>query len=107
MNRREGARGASRIPKSPHPTLVASSVRAPRRTPRTVRSIGDPNFGVFEAKIRPPILRPGVVTRSALLKRLRHSEGVLRTVVVTAPAGYGKTTLLAQWAAADARPVAW
>jgi LuxR family maltose regulon positive regulatory protein len=28
-------------------------------------------------------------------------------VSVTAPAGYGKTTLLAQWAALDARPFAW
>lgn len=30
-----------------------------------------------------------------------------RVVAVTAPAGYGKTTLLAQWADADTRPVAW
>jgi LuxR family maltose regulon positive regulatory protein len=28
-------------------------------------------------------------------------------VLVTAPAGYGKTTLLAQWAERDARPVVW
>jgi LuxR family transcriptional regulator, maltose regulon positive regulatory protein len=28
-------------------------------------------------------------------------------VLVTAPAGYGKTTLLSQWAARDARPFAW
>ncbi len=30
-----------------------------------------------------------------------------RTVVVTAPAGYGKSTAIAQWAALDRRPVAW
>jgi LuxR family maltose regulon positive regulatory protein len=29
------------------------------------------------------------------------------TVTVVAPAGYGKTTLLALWAAADDRPFAW
>jgi LuxR family maltose regulon positive regulatory protein len=61
---------------------------------------------VFEAKIKRPALRPGAVTRSTLLKRLRRADAP-RTVLVTAPAGYGKTTLLAQWAAAERRPVAW
>ena len=28
-------------------------------------------------------------------------------MLVVAPAGYGKTTLLSQWAARDARPFAW
>jgi LuxR family transcriptional regulator, maltose regulon positive regulatory protein len=40
------------------------------------------------------------------MKRLSALEGV-RVVSVSAPAGYGKTTLLAQWAAADKRPFAW
>ena len=31
----------------------------------------------------------------------------MRVVSVSAPAGYGKTTLLAQWAANDKRPFAW
>ena len=30
-----------------------------------------------------------------------------RVMMITAPAGYGKTTLLAQWAEADPRPFAW
>src|SRR5207342_2942409 len=30
-----------------------------------------------------------------------------RTVLIQAPLGYGKTSLLAQWAAADRRSVAW
>jgi LuxR family maltose regulon positive regulatory protein len=102
----EGERGASNISKSPHPTLGASALRTRSRAPRSVGSLADPNFAVFEAKIRRPTLRPGVVTRSALLKRLRRNDAP-QAVLVTAPAGYGKTTLLAQWAATEARPVAW
>jgi len=40
------------------------------------------------------------------VNRLR-AAGAFPRVVVVAPAGYGKTTLLAQWAARDARPFAW
>ena len=43
--------------------------------------------------------------RTALVNRLRASGAPL--VTVTAPAGYGKTTLLAQWEARDERPFAW
>lgn len=51
----------------------------------------------FEAKLQPPRLRPGAVDRPDLLARLRKAEGV---VFVTAPAGYGKTSLLARYASA-------
>jgi LuxR family maltose regulon positive regulatory protein len=60
---------------------------------------------VLEAKLRPPALRQGVVGRPALVHRLRREPA--RVVSVVAPAGYGKSTLLAQWAAAETRPVAW
>ncbi len=63
-------------------------------------------FGVVAAKIRPPLLRPGAVSRTALVNRLRAGRSA-RAVSVVAPGGYGKTTLLAQWAARDDRPFAW
>ena len=53
-----------------------------------------------------PPVRPGVVRRDALIRRLLDS-GDRRIVSVSAPAGYGKSTLLAQWAAEDPRPFAW
>jgi len=62
-------------------------------------------FDVIESKIRVPTLRPGVVSRTALINRLRAAAVPVGAVV--APAGYGKTTLLAQWAGRDARPFAW
>jgi LuxR family maltose regulon positive regulatory protein len=60
---------------------------------------------VVEAKIRPPTLRQGLVARPALVNRLRREAPPVVSVV--GPAGYGKTTLVAQWAAAEPRPVAW
>lgn len=41
-----------------------------------------------------------------LLRRLASADPA-DVVLLRAPAGYGKTTLLAQWAAADPRPCAW
>lgn len=46
------------------------------------------------------------IRRTRLVERLVESAR-LPLVVVTAPAGYGKTTLLRQWAAEDGRPFAW
>src|SRR3954452_11685719 len=61
---------------------------------------------ILESKLYRPVVRPGVVPRPELLHRLRAARE-LATVAVIAPAGYGKTTLLALWAAADDRPFAW
>jgi LuxR family transcriptional regulator, maltose regulon positive regulatory protein len=60
---------------------------------------------LVEAKLRPPAPKPDAVLRTALVKRLRQSDAGV--VLALGPAGYGKTTLLAQWAAAESRPVAW
>jgi LuxR family maltose regulon positive regulatory protein len=46
------------------------------------------------------------VRRPRLIATLKASSSY-PVVSVTAPAGYGKTTLLAQWSAAGARPFAW
>jgi LuxR family transcriptional regulator, maltose regulon positive regulatory protein len=65
-------------------------------------------FGVDlrEPKFTVPQPRDQSVRRSELLARLEH--GCDRPVVLlTAPAGYGKTTLLSQWAQDSARPCAW
>jgi LuxR family transcriptional regulator, maltose regulon positive regulatory protein len=52
-----------------------------------------------------PATRHAIV-RTALLNRLRGApDGSIVTIV--APAGYGKTTLLAQWAERTRRPVLW
>ena len=45
------------------------------------------------------------VSRAGLIEAARSSEQ--RVVGITAPAGYGKSTLLAEWAHLERRPVAW
>jgi LuxR family maltose regulon positive regulatory protein len=62
-------------------------------------------WGLLASRLEPPLTRPTDIARGALVQRLRRSE--CRLVSVVAPAGYGKTTLLAQCAAEDDRPVAW
>src|SRR3954469_14459649 len=61
---------------------------------------------VLESKLYRPTVRPGVVPRPRLVARLVAARQV-PTVAIMAPAGYGKTTLLALWAQADDRPFAW
>jgi LuxR family maltose regulon positive regulatory protein len=63
-------------------------------------------FDVVESKLHPPPALPRGVPRTALVNRLR-AAGAFPLVLVTAPAGYGKTTLFSQWATRDARPFAW
>jgi LuxR family transcriptional regulator, maltose regulon positive regulatory protein len=53
-----------------------------------------------------PHFGPGLVSRPRLIERLLRSPPA-RLVLFTAPAGYSKTTCLAEWAAADERPFAW
>ncbi len=64
---------------------------------------------LLETKLHVPRLRRGLVARPRLSERLsRGAESAL--TLVSAPAGFGKTTLLAEWLAAapaDGRSVAW
>ena len=75
--------------------------------PQSIRALAEeqPGLDVIPAKIRPPALRVGVIARIGLVSGLRREAP--RVVNVVAPVGYGKTTLLAQWAAAEPRRVAW
>jgi LuxR family transcriptional regulator, maltose regulon positive regulatory protein len=52
------------------------------------------------------VARPGSVPRTALVNRLRAAQSV-PVIAMVAPAGYGKTTALAQWSERDRRPFAW
>jgi LuxR family maltose regulon positive regulatory protein len=67
-------------------------------------SVPEP-VGVRSKTVAPPV-RPGTVPRPGLVNRLRAASDH-RLVTLVAPAGYGKTTLLSQWAERDDRPLAW
>src|SRR5690349_23407454 len=64
-------------------------------------------FAAVEAKIRRPVHRDGLIARTRLLEAFAATPERNSLILVTAPAGYGKTTALSQWAAEDAREFAW
>ncbi len=57
-------------------------------------------------RLTPPPGRSGLVPRTRLLQRL-VSAADTPVFVVHAPAGYGKSTFLAQYAENEAQPIAW
>jgi len=62
-------------------------------------------FSLPESKFHPPEARPGIVARTALIGRMAAAQAPV--ITVTAPPGYGKTTLLAQWAGRIGPGAAW
>ena len=76
--------------------MAASTISPPQRRLRR-----EP----IDEKVTPPRVSTHLVARRSLVAQLRGSDA--EVVSVIAPAGYGKTTLLAQWAHSDQRPFAW
>ena len=61
---------------------------------------------LLATKLHVPRPQPGFVPRRRLVRAL--DEGLARgRVLVCAPAGSGKTALLADWARGSGQPVAW
>jgi LuxR family maltose regulon positive regulatory protein len=61
---------------------------------------------ILATKLYIPRPRPNVVSRPRLLERL--NEGLHRKLtLISAPAGFGKTTLVSEWLAGCERPAAW
>src|SRR6266481_7112180 len=61
---------------------------------------------ILAAKLYIPPPRPNVVLRPRLIERL--NEGLHRKLtLISAPAGFGKTTLVSEWLAGGPRPIAW
>ncbi len=61
---------------------------------------------ILATKLHIPPLPPKAVLRHRLIERI--NEGLQRKLtLISAPAGFGKTTLVSGWAAGSERPVAW
>ena len=89
-------------------TLAKPSTRERQANQRASRGSDahfQPAFPLIDSKYTAPPLRPGMVRRDRLLGRLL--DGGPAVVSLVAPPGYGKTTLLAQWASACSDPVVW
>lgn len=61
---------------------------------------------ILATKLYVPLPRSRMVSRSHLIEQL--NEGLRRKLtLISAPAGFGKTTLVSEWIAACERPAAW
>jgi len=61
---------------------------------------------ILATKLYVPPLRPEMVSRPRLIAQL--NEGLHRKLIlISAPAGFGKTTLISEWLAWCERPAAW
>ena len=61
---------------------------------------------LLQTKLYIPPLRSNLVPRPRLIERL--NEGLHRKLtLISAPAGFGKTTLVSEWVAGGERPAAW
>ena len=69
-------------------------------------SASELSFALAESKLRPPLARQGIVARTALVDRVVAASPPA-VIAVVAPAGYGKTTFLAQWAERKKPQVGW
>src|SRR4051794_7093239 len=63
-------------------------------------------FDLPESKLERPAVRPGIIERAALLAMI-EAAGPVPLIAVVAPAGYGKSMLLAQWGRGSGPRNAW
>ena len=87
---------ASRIIRLP----VATRARRAPENAAAEKAGGIARVQLLRSKLTPPEARKGIAPRGQLLDRLREGRG-RKLTLVCAPAGYGKTTVLAQWCEAD------
>jgi len=60
---------------------------------------------LIQTKLHPPRIKAPLVPRSRLSRRLEAHRG--RIILVSAPAGFGKTVLVADWLSEQEAPRAW
>jgi LuxR family maltose regulon positive regulatory protein len=63
---------------------------------------------LLQTKLYVPAVRPNLVPRPQLISRLNHGlRSGHKLTLLSAPAGFGKTTLISEWIAGCERPSAW
>lgn len=65
-----------------------------------------PSFPYITTKLHIPTTRSSLIQRSRLSRQLNRCTQY-KLLLITAPAGFGKTTLLSEWSQRSTHPVAW
>jgi LuxR family maltose regulon positive regulatory protein len=76
-----------------------------RNHPKGGGGLMDSFFLATKVQIPPPPQR--VVRRARLIDTIEQGIPQYKLILLSAPAGYGKSTLLIQWARSSRFPVAW
>jgi LuxR family transcriptional regulator, maltose regulon positive regulatory protein len=97
-------RGALAMPH--HPTEASVQVPDGGARMRPPHAAAAERDVLLATKLHVPQPRPGFLPRPRLTERLTEATA-LELVLVCTPAGFGKTTLLGDWARHSQRPVAW
>ncbi len=84
---------------------AADSAACLRPAPETVAQLGAPR-SLMRTKLYRPSVSGDLILRDRLIDRLNTGLSGNVTLLCT-PAGFGKSTLLAQWLQAHKRPAAW
>ncbi len=71
-----------------------------------VKNIEDTKYPVIATKLYAPKPKPNLVHRIHLIEQLNMGINQKLTLI-SAPAGFGKTTLLGEWLSQSKIPVAW
>src|SRR5262249_27558771 len=100
----QGAAMSDRIGQQLESRSQASDDTAAPHSPQSEQR--QPLLPLLSTKVHRPRLRSHLISRTHLTMRLQQGlEGAL--ILISAPAGFGKTTLLSQWLAEQSLPVAW
>ena len=90
------------MPPSPSPVEIEAIARGSLSSGESARGLRDP---LLEARLVMPRRHVGTLRRTRLLRHIRSPRRPVFSIV--APPGYGKSSLLVQWATEGSAPVAW
>jgi LuxR family transcriptional regulator, maltose regulon positive regulatory protein len=86
--------------------MLSDLIRSRMSASALIRPSDPPRVTALRAAPAIPAFGPGLVGRARLVRRLIEAREV-PVALLCAPAGYGKTTTLLEWAQHDERPFAW
>ena len=96
---------AGHVPGEPVGASSTQTAASRLPSPRIALDV-DHSLSLMQTKLYRPRNRSDVIPRTRLLDRLNAGLSG-KVTLVSAPAGFGKTTLLAQWLQTIDRPTAW